>query len=91
MPTNTEAFTPDIIDKIVRYKDEYQGLGRPPNDGHFLFDSKLYFYSGSRLNIVIETTLNHFDGEDYYIADRYWDEDVPHSFQALSKDLLDTL
>lgn len=91
MPTNTDAFTPEIIEKIVRYKDEFQGLGRPPNDGYFLHEGIIYFYKDSRRNVVMETTLNHFDGEDYYIADRFWYEATPHAFQALSKKLLASL
>ena len=88
MTTNTAAFTPEIIRKIARYKDDQLGLGRPPSGGYFVRDGSIMFYEGTPDNIVIETTLNHFDGKDYYIADLRYGEDVPLGVQGLSIKLL---
>lgn len=88
MSTNTAAFTPEIIEKVARYKDDQQGLGRYPRGGYFFQNGSIMFYEGTPDNIVIETTLNHFDGEDHLIADLRYGEDTPISCQALSIELL---
>lgn len=88
MTTNTAAFTPEIIEKIARCKDEQQGLGRYPRGGYFFQNGSIMFYEGTPDNVIIETTLNHFDGKDYFIADLPYGEDTPISFQALSIELL---
>ncbi|MDN4502215.1 hypothetical protein QX776_07360 [Alteromonadaceae bacterium BrNp21-10] len=89
MSTNTAAFTPEIINKIARYKDDQLGIGRPPEGGYFVQNGSIMFYEGTPENIIMETTLNHFDGEDYFIADLAYGEDVPLGCQALSIELLD--
>lgn len=93
MITNTAAFTPEIIKKIARYKDDQQALGRPPKGGYFVKDGCIMFYKGTRDNVIIKTSLNHFDGKYYYIADNLagenFGEDEVLGFEGLSAELLE--
>ncbi|GHE96721.1 hypothetical protein [Thalassotalea profundi] len=89
MSTNTAAFTPEIIEKIARYRDEKEGLGRPPRGGYFVTNKSIVFFEGSKDNVIIETLFTGFYDNEYYTADMIPGEDVPESFDAISVETLD--